>query len=200
MTFDATRTTTQLLDGLAAGDAAAWEHLDARYRPILVGFARSLGLSAEDAAEVAQQTMADFVPEYRGGGYDRARGRLRSWLIGIARNRILAARRRRSSRREVAGEGLAEALPGDAELTRLWQQERRAVVLRQAMDELKRTSRATDTTMQAFELVVFRQLPAQAVAETLGISPHDVYLAKSRLTERLRAIAARLEAAYEEED
>ena len=66
------RTTTAMLAALHDPAAtAAWEAFDARYRPILHGFARNLGLSDEEAADVAQETIARFVEQYREGRYDR---------------------------------------------------------------------------------------------------------------------------------
>ena len=39
-----------------------------------------------------------------------------------------------------------------------------------------------------------------AVADELGMTRHDVYVAKHRVTERLREIAGRIETAYDAED
>jgi len=72
-----TTTTTALLDGLHdPANEEVWREFDTRYRPIILGFAVKLGLSDEDAADVAQDTLARFVQEYRAGRYDRTRGRL----------------------------------------------------------------------------------------------------------------------------
>src|SRR5688572_33473691 len=81
-------TTTALLCGLL--DPAAeqsWLEFDARFRPIVRGFAMKLGLSEADAEDVTQEALARFVKYYRQGKYDRTRGRLSSWLITIAQNR-----------------------------------------------------------------------------------------------------------------
>jgi len=72
------RTTTRLLEGLCdPEDEALWCEFDAQYRPILVGFARRLGLNVEDAADLAQETLVRFVEAYRAGRYDRGKARLR---------------------------------------------------------------------------------------------------------------------------
>ncbi|MFN5663262.1 MAG: sigma factor, partial [Planctomyces sp.] len=78
-----------------------WQDFTARYWPVLCGFALKLGLSEADAADAAQQTLADFLREFREGRYVRERGRLSSFILGIARNRVLRLRteaRRRSRR------------------------------------------------------------------------------------------------------
>ena len=58
-----TRTTTAMLDALHDPEnALVWETFDKRYRPILIGFARNLGLSEQDAADIAQETLTRFPP------------------------------------------------------------------------------------------------------------------------------------------
>ena len=82
--LDITRTTTVLLEGLHdASNDAVWGEFDRRYRPVVFGFARRLGLDDADAADVAQETLTRFLEEYRRGVYDRERGRLRSWLVTL---------------------------------------------------------------------------------------------------------------------
>ncbi len=198
--IDATRTTTALLDGLFdAGNEAVWREFDDRYRPILIAFGRRLGLRENDAADVAQETLLQFVREYRAGRYDRARGRLRSWILAIARPRVAAIYRAKDVKREVRGESAFVDLHDEHQLTGIWDAERRAAILREALDELKSTTRASDRTVKAFELFAVRRMPVPEIAAELGMSRHDVYLAKSRMAERLRDIIARIEKAYDED-
>ena len=195
--IDLTRTTTQLLNDLHdPQNQQVWETLDSRYRPIILNFVRRLGLSDADAADVAQETLIQFTREYRDGRYDRERGRLRSWIITIARYKVAAVRRAQARGGGPArGDSVIVNLEDEAELTRIWEVERRTILLRQAMEQLKSTSRTADRTIQAFELLVTRHMAAPAVAEALGMSVHDVYLAKSRCTRKLREILESLEAA-----
>ncbi len=199
--FDATQTNTALLQGLHnAGDTAAWRVFDARYRPIIIGFARRVGLSDADAADVAQETILQFITEYRQGRYDRSRARLRAWLIGIARARVAGAFRKAAVRREKAGVTAVVDLEDDGALSSLWDQERRAAILQLAMEELRSSTRTSDKTIQAFDMLTVRQLPPAAVAEALGMTVHDVYLAKSRVAQRLREIIERVEVAFDGEE
>ena len=72
LAMDIDRTTTALLEGLFDSDnELAWSHFDARYRPIVIAFARKLGLSESDAGDVAQETILQFLKEYKEGKYDR---------------------------------------------------------------------------------------------------------------------------------
>lgn len=191
-------TTTYLLHGLMEpGNDAVWREFDLRYRPIILGFARRSGLSETDAEEVTQDTMTRFLEEYRSGKYDRGRGRLRSWMIGILRYRIADLRRARARRQEVRGESALINLP-DEQLEEVWASERRLVILRQAIQELRETTRTSEKTITAFERYVLRQQAAGAVAEELGMTVADVYMAKNRVAERLHDIIKRLEDLFDD--
>lgn len=197
--MDLTRTTTAMLNALHdSGNEPAWEAFDARYRPILVGFARNLGLTDTDAADIAQDTLVRFVQEYRDGRYDRSRGRLGAWLVGIARYRIIDIRRQRAQRHEVGADGAEDGVEDENQLQDAWDREHRQAILRDAMNELRATSRTDERTIRAFELVAAHGRSPQQVAAELGMSVHDVYLAKSRVAQRLREIVERLEKLYDE--
>src|SRR5262245_17537560 len=87
--------TTTLLDGLLRGDdARLWQEFAERYRPMLLAFGRRLGLGEVDAEDAAQETLLHFIRALRAGKYDRTRGRLRSWIVGIAKYRIADLQRR----------------------------------------------------------------------------------------------------------
>lgn len=192
-------TTTLLLSSLTdAGDAQAWTEIDGRYRPIIERYARRLGLSDTDAADAAQDVMIQFMQAYRAGKYDRARGRLRAWIMGIVKFRVKDALRDKARRRETRGDSALVELPDDEQLTRIWEAERRTVLLRRAVAELKQTTRTTDKTIRAFELFVLEERNAAEVADELDMTRQDVYMAKNRIAERLREILAQLNGIYDD--
>lgn len=198
--LDVTHTTTALLQGLhEEGGHAAWEVLDRRYRPIVTGLARRLGLSDQDAMDVAQDTMIRVLAEYRDGRYDRERGRMRSWLLSIARTRIADVHRKRAVRREARGESAMVSIPKEQELKDIWSTERRFVVLREALADLEATSKTSDRSIRAFEMLVFHRRSVSDVAGELDMSENDVYLAKSRIARRLKETVHQLESLYEED-
>lgn len=196
--IDVTATTTSLLEGLQdATNAATWATFDGRYRPVLVGFARALGLTAQDAADAAQETLIRFSQEYREGKYDPSRGRLRHWLIGIAKYRIADIHRRRTKANVVGGDSLIEALPDANQMTELWDAELRQKILADAFERLHESTNLASATIEAFRLQVLEQVPAAEVAERLKISVPAVYMAKHHCLDKLRAFVAELNAAYE---
>ncbi len=194
-----TVTTTALLAGLFdPANQAAWSEFDSRYRPMIVSFAQRLGLYESDAADIAQETLARFIRDYREGKYDRERGRLRSWIIGIVKYRVADLKRAQASRRENRGESAMIDMPADDELNQLWEAERRRVLLTQAIEELRSQSKLSEKTMLAFEQYALRDRPVDEVAAELNLTRHDVYMAKNRVAEKLRDILSRLEDIFDD--
>ncbi|MFN7020269.1 MAG: RNA polymerase sigma factor [Phycisphaerales bacterium] len=193
------QTTSQLLDSLHdAGNQEVWSQFDARYRPIILGVVLRLGLKPEDASDVAQQVLLEFVRDYRMGKYHRSKGRLRSWIAGIARNRaidVLNAERRAKIGR---GESAIITLPDEHGFEQAWSIEERRAVLAEAKRRLREQHGHDEATIRAFEMVVERKLPAETAAAECGLSIASVYQAKARISEKLRAIIQRVESEYAE--
>ncbi|MBI5864415.1 MAG: RNA polymerase sigma factor [Planctomycetes bacterium] len=187
-------TTTELLAGLhESGNSGAWLEFDRRYRPILIAFLRRMGLNDNDAADVAQETLACFVQDYRQKKYDRAQGRLRSWLIGIARYRLADMYRAKVRRREYRGESAIVDVPDEPEVESVWEAEEKRHIFEQAVAELRATTRFNEKTIEAFERVVLRREPTETVSAELGLTPQEIYNAKNRVIEKLREIISRYE-------
>lgn len=188
-------TTTTLLDGLRdPEDRDRWSSFDARFRPVLFAMARRLGLSHEDAADAAQESLVRFVRAYRDGRYDRSKGRLSSWLAGITRNCVRDALSRRRPAR--GGSALAD-IEDDGQLERTWIAARDDTILRDAVDRLRERSKGDPQALRAFESLL-RGRSAPATARELGMSLNEVYLAKHRCLRAVRAIVERLREAFDE--
>ncbi|MEK6702025.1 MAG: sigma-70 family RNA polymerase sigma factor [Planctomycetota bacterium] len=197
-----TRTTTRLLDELCApGNERVWEEFDARYRPILEGVARKLGFGDEEAAEITQESLTTFLQAFRAGRYDRSKGRLSSWLVGITRNTAMAICRRGviGGKHKAGGDTLVAGVPDEAQLTLIWDEQCEREVLRAAMAQLRATSRTDERTFLAFELVALRGATAEAAAQACGMSVAEVYVAKNRMTRRLKETITLLREAYRED-
>lgn len=197
MKYDLSVTTSALLEGLCdSGDEEAWRGLDSRYRPILVASARRMGLSEADSVDVAQETMLRVLEGCRKGAYDRAKGRLRTWILTIAHHRIVDMHRRRDVRKEAAGVSAVMETPDEAHLEACWSAEERAAILREALGALRTDSNLAPETIEAFELQVLHRRGPHQVAEHLGCTVNDVYLAKSRVTRRLKAMVESIEGSW----
>ncbi|MFO0828354.1 MAG: sigma factor [Phycisphaerales bacterium] len=199
MELSRTTTTTALLDALtASNDDVVWGDFVARYRPVLAGIGRRLGLGEADAHDIAQQTLFEFVRDLRSGRYARERGRLRSWLLAIAEHRTRDLQRRMARREDDLGSSIHE-IPARAELVRLWTEEKRRSLLGLALERLRQGG-TEKRTIQAFELVALRNVAPEQAAIECEMNVEQVYVAKNRVTMRLRSIVTELEALYDDEE
>lgn len=194
-----TTTSTLLLDALRdPSNQGVWQQYVARYRPPLLGYARRLGVSAEDAEDVAQQVLLTFCAAYRDGRYDRERGRLRTWLFAIAYREIMnwhrAARGRPPATGNDADAQRVASLPADSDAEALWEQEWRDTILRACLEQVR--TEVHETTYQAFQRFVLDDRPALDVAAELGISQNAVFLAKRRVLQRVKELLPSIEEAY----
>jgi RNA polymerase sigma-70 factor, ECF subfamily len=145
------------------GDARAFEVIFDRHADASFSLAyRMCGRSAM-AEDVVQEA---FLSVWRSGArYDRTRGSVRSWLLGVVHNRAIDAFRRETARtsRDVSDEGVAERMPA-AERTDL-EVERRdeAQQVHSALDGLPADQR------QVIELAYFGGFTHSQIAQMLEL-------------------------------
>lgn len=182
-------TTTTLLRNLRDGkNEDAWRRFYDIYWPVLIGVFRHMGLDENDAQDAAQETLVTFARRHRDGAYDPARGRLHSWLFGIARRKASEHRRRALRRRIARGDSAFTDMPSDDELARIWDRECRDELLRQALSRLRECTKLDRRTILAFELFCLRAVRPEEVAQAVGMSVDAVYRAKHRCLRRFRQI------------
>ena len=189
-------TSTFLLQAIRdPANGAGWAQFDERYRPVLLITARRLGLNHQDAEDAAQETLASFAKTYRDGRYDRDKGRLRAWLLGIARHKIHDIHRRRAKHEIVEADRPATtgflSKISDQQVETTFEAEWQRALLRDCLREVRHQVEAK--TFEAFELVALRQRTAAEVAAHLGISCDSVYQSKSRVLKRISWLRNELE-------
>lgn len=190
-------TTTLLLERLCdRRDEGAWSEFDERFRRVILSVALRLGLPRSDAEEAAQETMLQAFRDYQQGKYDRSRGRLSSWLIGIAHHRIIDAQRRRGRDRVRHGADDRVGSVPESAVTDAFELAVERVVFEQAWSWLGEHTQGRDETMRAFELTAMRGVPVVEAASQCGMSVDQVYVARNRISARLREAVERFEHAY----
>jgi len=192
-----TTTSTILLSQLKdARNDKAWSDFVQRYWTLLNAFGLKLGLGREDAADAAQEALIAFAEAYREGQYDRERGRLRHWLFGFSRNKVLHMLRSRAAQHVVSPAGskadLLLNVPDDASMSELWEAQWRQAVLRACLDQVK--PEMSPETIRAFELMASGELSSEEAAARLGMTVNAVMKAKRRVLARLREVYRQMEA------
>jgi RNA polymerase sigma-70 factor, ECF subfamily len=187
-----TITSVTLLEGLRDNaNQDAWGRFDARYRPMILAFCRKLGLSPQDAEDVAQETLVTFLSAYREGRYEREKGRLKSWLFGMAQFRIGDFRRRVSRKEQLLADrtdvpGFLANVADPNTISRVWEEEWSRAVLRECMERVRQET--DPVNMQAFELYTLQDWDPQRIADHLGITRQGVYRAKNRIMDRIKRL------------
>ena len=170
-------------------DAAAWEQFFALYAPLLERWAKALGLRGADAEEIRDQCLAAVFQRMAEFQYERTRGSFKAWLHRIARDKVTDWLRKPHEARAETAHALAIPDQGD-EPDVVWEREWRAEHVRFALDEVRRELDAGEREL--LRLVLTEDLPAAEIAERTGLNVNQVYKARARFLERVRAALARL--------
>ncbi len=188
-------TTTILLERLADAQDASWEEFASHFRGPIHNFALRLGLSETSADDVVQSTMLAFVRAFRDGRYSRERGRLSSWLFGIAYRESLRVFRDSARERQApATQGRTTFFsdhPDDELARRTWTETWERHVLGRCLEQVR--AEVTPSTFEAFELAAVRGVPPEQVAESVGISKNAVFIAKHRVLKRVAELRLEFE-------
>lgn len=179
-------------------DDEAWRSFDQRFRGVIVATAKKLGLGPEDSIDAAQETIYQAVRDYQAGKYDRTRGRLSTWIITIARHRIIdqiAASKRRGSR-AARLEAEQQHEPSVDEVASAFDESLERRIFEEAWERVRLGSQIAQPTLLAFELTTLRHVPPAEAAKQCGMSVDQVYVAKTRVAKRLREVVEELTLAY----
>jgi RNA polymerase sigma factor (sigma-70 family) len=169
-------------------DSRAWMEFVNLYAPLLHAYALKSRMQDADAADLAQDTLRLVLraaPEFV---YEPTRGSFRGWLFTIARNEIRKFVTRKRNRDRGSGDSevrqmLAEH-PVDEPTEQEWDREYQLHLFHWAAKRVKPEFKPS--SWQAFWKTVVDHEPIETVAESLGISTGAVYIARSRVTARLR--------------
>ncbi len=168
-------------------DAEAWQTFVDVYGRLVYRHCRGSGLSHEDAENVTQEVFAQVSQSIRRFDYRPEAGRFRGWLGTVTHNEI--SRFRKKDARAVRGVGGAEGEQGlDSVAAReedtAWAEDFNAHLLATALERSR--PHFEEQTWRAFERVWLDKRPAPEVARELEVPIDRVYVAKSRVLERLQ--------------
>ncbi|HWN96991.1 MAG TPA: sigma-70 family RNA polymerase sigma factor [Methylomirabilota bacterium] len=183
-------------------DGVSWEQFVDIYSPLIYGVTRRSGLSDSEAKDVVQETLIAVAKHMPGFTYDATNGHFKTWLLNMTRWRIIDHMRKRAKSKGDehtalhGGETSIKPIdriidPASNVLDNLWETEWQKALLEAAVATVKR--RVEPQNYQLFDFYVNKDWPPAKVASTFNVAIDQVYLAKHRITELLKAEVARLE-------
>lgn len=187
---------TLLLRLRDASDHDAWSDFLRDYGPMLYRFVRSRGLQDADAADIVQEVFSRVRSAIGRLEYDKEKGGFRAWLFTITRNRLYTYFEKRKQAGPTGNdtaqlELLSQAADHRNELSDRWELEHLRALAAIAMETVEENS--DPKTWSAFRITAIEGRTAAEAAAELLMSPGAIYVAKSRVTARLRAEIERLE-------
>jgi RNA polymerase sigma-70 factor (ECF subfamily) len=185
--FPATRASllVRLRDPL---DGPAWGQFVALYAPFIYGYVRKQGLQDADAADLCQDVLASVAGAVGRLNYDPARGSFRNWLFTVVRRKLINWRTARANKVQGSGDTAMqqclEQHPSPDGDESAWQAEWDRRLFTWACEQVR--PGVTDSTWKAFWRTAVEGQPGKSVARDVGMSIAAVYLARSRVTARLK--------------
>ncbi len=182
------RTSSSLLEGIRLQDQESWNRLVSIYGPLVYEWCKRAGLQTADGADIVQEVFVAVARTVTKFVHDRERGSFRGWLRTITNHKVLDLYR--TIQKSAIGTGGSDAQAFISQLP-AYENEQPAytahddqIVLDRVLALLK--CEFQTTTWNAFwRTVVDGVCPADVAAE-LSISRNAVYVAKSRVLQRLR--------------
>ena len=162
----------------------AWARFFDLYAGFVFSVARSKGLKEEDADDVVQVVFTDLARMMPTFKYDRAKGKFRSYLIGLVHWRIkdrLRLARRDKELMEAYLDEVANLPPADRDFAeREWQ----AAALEEALRRIKPEVRPEHYA--AFYASAVEGQDTETVMRLYNLSRDNLYQIRKRLTAKLQ--------------
>jgi RNA polymerase sigma-70 factor (ECF subfamily) len=171
-------------------DQASWSEFVGLYAPLVYSFARRQGLQDADAADLVQDVFRSLCTAAQRFEYDPSRGTFRQWFFTVVRNRL----RDFHARFQLHGAGGSSALQrlqdvsDHEDVEQIWMREHENHLFAEAAKVVRLA--VEPQTWQAFWRTAVEGHTALEVASQMGLPIASVYLARSRITARLRAQVA----------
>jgi RNA polymerase sigma-70 factor (ECF subfamily) len=182
-------TRQSLLLRAQTGETNAWKDLTDLYRPLILGWLNRQGVAARDLEDLSQEVLLSVVKHLPGFRHSGQRGAFRSWLRTIVCSRTADYWRAMDAGTQGSGGSAANAAlqdiaDPDSELNRQWDEEHDRYVLQCLLDMVE--EEFEPYTLQAFRRLALDGISGSEAAQELGLSVAAVYVAKSRVLQRIR--------------
>lgn len=203
-------TPTKLLHTMAAQpvtaeDESAWAQFVELYEPVIRAFAVMEGVPASDIDDVVQDVFVRILSIMRRDGYDRSRGRFRTYLRTIIRRVLIDRFRRQAADRAQMQEPLNEdemaigdmyspmsaSLPPDAAAA--FEEKWNMAQYKALLEHVFTHTAISEQSRAIYRAHVLEDGDVNEVAHRFGVTPEVVRQVKSRINRMIAALVKRLD-------
>jgi RNA polymerase sigma-70 factor (ECF subfamily) len=182
-------TRQSLLLRAQSGAENAWKDLTELYRPLIIAWLNRQGVPAGDLDDLSQDVLLSVVKHLPTFEHSGQRGAFRCWLRAIVCSRTTDYWRAKDAGTQAqGGSGATAALQQiadpDSDLNRQWDEEHDRYVINCLLDLVE--EEFEPITLQAFRRLALDGVSGVEAAQALGLSVAAVYVAKSRVLQRIR--------------
>jgi len=172
----------------------SWRDFFETYWRLIYNVSIKAGLNDAEAQDAVQDTIISVAQQMPGFKYDPAVGSFKGWLLLITRRRIADRLRKRYRSGEVGALNVNDTsvaarvadVPdrSEAGLDAVWEEEWQNHLTTAALERVKRQVKPNQ--FQIFQFSVIKGWPPEKVAEALGVTKTQVYLARHRVGHLLK--------------
>jgi RNA polymerase sigma-70 factor (ECF subfamily) len=192
--FPKVPTSISMLDGLRAGDPAAWERFVRIFGPMIYRILRK-DLNEEDARDVGQDVLLKVDDQLKNFVRDGKKLKLRYWLPSVIRSVFIDFVRKKNKQIDPVGGSVFHALIERAPEN--WDQQigidhfeltddDDSIAIQAALQELQPTFQPKN--WRAFYAITIQQRPSKDVAAELEMTDGAVRQAANRIKNRLKVV------------
>jgi len=184
-------------------DQESWRDFFDTYSGLLYGTAVRSGLTDVEAQDVVQDTVIAVAKKMGSFTYNPAVDSFKGYLLYLTRKRIALEYRKRGRAGGTAHPETVEWTakiedvpdPGGVNLEAIWEEEWKRNLWDSALSRVK--EQVALKQFQLFDLYVLKERPALEVAQALGVTVAQVYLAKHRVSALVKKELSQLKAGLE---
>ena len=176
-------------------DDEAWKQFLDLYGQTIFQFVRSRGLQDADAADLVQEVFRRVGNAIGRLDYEKKKGGFRAWLFTITRNCLNTFFEKQQRVMVTVNDAtpngqLGNIVTGRDELAERWEEEFQRQIMSRAIEVVQPNTEPK--TWAAFEMTAIKNQTAAEVSAALGMSRGAIYVARSRVTAKLRDEVQRL--------
>lgn len=176
-------------------DNDAWQQFLDLYGQTIFQFVRSRGLQDADAADLVQEVFRRVGNAIGRLDYEKQKGGFRAWLFAITRNCLNTYFKKQQRVVQGINDSNSGGMLGQFanekdELDERWELEFQRQLMAKAIATIR--PKTEPSTWAAFEMTAIQNQTADEAAGVLGMSRGAVYVARSRVTSKLREEVKRL--------